>query len=248
MKKILFIFAGLFLLFSSSQASEVKISPSPLIGPEFSKGEHKGRGEVVYINYDEVYGGGIQGVKRFALTDRFALSPSLGAFHLTGDQTYIDDKAKKVEMDMDYSFITGGLRGEIQQKIKPVNFILFGGPLFHYGESESTTTSEVNQENDTVDSTDEGLGWEAGIQAALKTGPFTTTLFYRYEYLEVDTENDNAADNEIEADEEQTFTFKSSTLGIDILFENGMSLSALYGIPDDSDNEELTMLKAGFTF
>jgi|GEM_PF-3760696 opacity protein-like surface antigen len=248
MKKIIFIFTSLFLLSGLNQASALQIAPSPLIGPEFSKGDHKGRGEIAYISYDEVYGGGIQGVKRFALTDKFAVSPSLGLFHLTGDQTYTDDTAGKVEMDLDYSFITGGIRGEIQHKINPVNFIVFGGPLFHYGESESTTTSEVFQENDTVDSTDEGLGWEAGIQAALQTGPFTTTLFYRYEYLRVDTDNDDASGNQIETDSDQTFTFKSSTLGIDLLFENGMSLSALYGIPDDSDNDEITMIKAGFTF
>ena len=248
MKKAIIFFTATFILIFSTKSFAVQIAPSPLAGPEFEKGKHNGRGEIVYINYDEVYGGGIQGSKRFALSNRFALTPSLGAFHLTGDQTYTDEIAGKIDMEMDYTFVSGGLRAEIQQKFEPVNFIFFGGGLLHYGKSDSDITSEKFNENDSTESTDKGIGWEAGLQAAIKTGPFTTTIFYKYEELRVDTENDDSPDNQIESVEEQEFTFKSSTIGIDLLFNNGISLSGLYSIPDDSNKEKVTMIKLGFSF
>ncbi|MGE4519656.1 MAG: hypothetical protein AB7E04_09130 [Desulfobacteraceae bacterium] len=240
MKKAVIFFTAILIPLFSSSSFAVQIAPSPLAGPEFSKGVHKGRGELVYINYEDVYGGGVQGSKRFALSDRFAITPSLGAFHLTGDQTYTDKIAGKVDMDMDYTFASGGLRGEIQQKMGPVNFILFGGGLFHYGKSDSDLKTANSSGNDSIESTDKGTGWEAGLQAAVKTGPFTTTLFYKYDQLRVDTENDDEPDQE--------FTFKSSTIGIDLLFNNGISLSGLYSVPDDSNEDEITMLKLGFSF
>lgn len=234
------VFTAVLVLFSVGLVeAAVQIAPSPLVGPKFEAGVHKGRGEVVYINYDDVHGAGLQGSKRFALSNRFAITPSLGAFHLTGDQTYIDEIAGKVEMDIDYTFASGSIRAEIQQPLHPVNVIAFGGPLFHYGDSASEVGS------DKIDSTDTGYGFEAGLQAALKTGPFTTTLFYRFEQLRVKTDND---DDSGLTDEDQTFTFESSTIGVDLQFENGISLSALFAMPDDNDTDDITMIKLGFSF
>ncbi|MGM0623992.1 MAG: outer membrane beta-barrel protein, partial [Campylobacterota bacterium] len=198
--------------------------------------------------YADVDGAGIQGSARFALSDRFALTPSLGMFHLSGDHSYVDDTVGKVNQDMDYDFVTGGLRAEVQHRIERVNFIAFAGATFHYGKSDDTVTYADSDDRDVTESTDEGLGWEAGVQAAIQTGPFMTTLFYKYDYMRVDTENEDAQDNSVQTDEEQEFTFKSSTLGIDLLFNNGISLSGLYTMPDQSQSEDITMIKLGFSF
>jgi hypothetical protein len=243
-----FLFVTLIFSSLTVAAQAVQIAPSPLTGPLFEKGVHTGRGELVYINYDEVYGGGIQGVKRFALSDRFAVSPSLGVYHLTGDQTYTDPLMGAVTMDMDYTFAAGGLRGELQHRIGAVNLIVFGGGLFHYGESESDLSTAGVAGTDSVESTDKGLGWEAGAQAAIEIGPLTTIVFFRHESLRVETDNEDEPGATITSDPEQTVTFKSNTLGVDVLFKNGISLSGLFSIPEDSDDENVTMIKVGFPF
>lgn len=252
MKKSLLSIVTLSLLVASTSSFAAQIAPSPLIGPEFSKGKGQGRVEVTYINYENVYGGGVQGAKRFALSDTFALMPSLGVYHLSGDHSYSDATAGKVKLDMDYTFASGGLRAEVQKKLEPVNFIVFGGGLFHYGESKDTTTStSFGLEN--TKSTDKGLGWEAGIQAAIKTGSIMTTLFYKYDVMRVDTENEDDPNNQTITEANQKFTFKSSTLGIDLLFPNGISLSALYGMLDqpqgeDGQDVDITIIKLGYSF
>jgi hypothetical protein len=251
MKKSLLSIVTLSLLVASTSSFAAQVAPSPLIGPEFSEGKGQARVEAVYINYENVYGGGVQGAKRFALSDTFALMPSLGVYHLTGDHSYTDAIAGQISHDMDYTFASGGLRAEVQKKFEPVNFILFGGALFHYGESKDTTTATdptIGIEH--TKSTDKGLGWEAGIQAAMKTGPIMTTLFYKYDVMRVDTDN---KDNSGTAVANQKFTFKNSTVGIDLLFANGVSLSALYGMLDqpqgeDGQDVDITIIKLGYSF
>ncbi|MFP4039007.1 MAG: hypothetical protein ACLFS7_00575 [Desulfosudaceae bacterium] len=246
MKRMVWLLVGC-LLVGSGSVGAAQISPSPLMGPEFEAGVHKGRGELVYINYEDVHGAGVQGAKRYVLSNRLALSPSLGAFYLSGDQTYRDDVAGQVDMDMDYFFFSGGLRGEVQHRVGIVNFIAFGGALGHYGESDSETVTSFGR--DETESTDTGLGWEAGLQAAIQTGPVMTTLFYRRDSLRVTTENDDASGNATVSDSEQTFTFDNDTFGVDVLFHNGISLSALYSVLDDEGrNDGITIIKAGFTF
>lgn len=246
MKKSLLSIATLSLLVASTSSFAAQIAPSPLIGPEFSEGKDQARVEVAYINYENVYGGGVQGAKRFAFSDTFALMPSLGVYHLTGDHSYTDNHAGGVNLDMDYTFASGGLRAEMQKKFEPVNLILFGGALFHYGESKDTTTS-TNFGVENTKSTDKGLGWEAGIQAAMKTGSIMTTLFYKYDVMRVDTDN---KDDSGTAVANQKFTFKNSTFGIDLLFPNGISLSALYGMLDQPQGEDvdITIIKLGYSF
>jgi len=246
MKNSFFSIATLSVLIASTSSFAAQITPSPLVAPEFSKGVNQGRVEVVYINYEDVYGGGVQGTKRFALSDTFALTPSLGVYHLAGDHSYTDNIAGQVNLDKDYTFASGGLRAEVQKKFEPVNFILFGGGLLHYGKSKDTTTS-TNFGAENTKSTDKGLGWEAGIQAAMKTGPFTTILFYRYDEMRVDTKNE---DDTGTVDTDQKFTFTSSTVGVDLLFQNGISLSALYGMLDNEEGQDtdITMLKLGYSF
>ncbi|GAB6097469.1 hypothetical protein JCM14469_37230 [Desulfatiferula olefinivorans] len=243
-----FLFVTLMFTSLTVAAQAVQIAPSPLTGPTFAKGVHTGRGELVYINYDDVYGGGIQGVKRFALSDRVALSPSVGAYHLTGDQAYTDPVMGGVTMDMDYTFAAGGLRGEVQHRIGALNLIIFGGGLFHYGESESDLSVAGVPGSDRVESTDKGLGWEAGAQAAVALGTVTAIVFFRHESLRVTTDNEDEPGATITSDPEQTVTFDSNTLGVDVLFKNGISLSGLLSIPDDSDEENVTMIKLGFPF
>ena len=252
MKKSLLSIVTLSLLVASTSSFAAQIAPSPLIGPEFSKGKGQGRVEVTYINYENVYGGGVQGAKRFALSDTFALMPSLGVYHLSGDHSYSDAIAGKVKLDMDYTFASGGLRAEVQKKLEPVNFIFFGGGLFHYGESKDTTTSSTYDTSKT-DMTDTGIGWEAGVQAAIKTGSVMTTLFYKYDEMRVDSDTENDPNNEVVADKNQKFTFKNSTFGIDLLFPNGISLSALYGMLDQPQGEDgqdidITIIKLGYSF
>jgi hypothetical protein len=252
MKKPLLSIVTLSLLVASTSSFAAQIAPSPLIGPEFSEGKGQARVEAVYINYENVYGGGVQAAKRFALSDTFALMPSLGVYNLSGDHSYTSNTGSVDKIDMDLTYLSGGLRAEVQKKFDPVNFILFGGALFHYGETEDTTTSNTYGTSKT-DMTDTGIGWEAGVQAAIKTGSVMTTLFYKYDEMRVDSDTENDPNNAVVADKNQKFTFKNSTFGIDLLFPNGISLSALYGMLDqpqgeDGQDVDITIIKLGYSF
>lgn len=251
MKKSLLSIATLSLLVASTSSFAAQIAPSPLIGPEFSEGKGQARVEAVYINYENVYGGGVQAAKRFALSDTFALMPSLGVYHLTGDHSYANNIGSVDTIDMDLTFASGGLRAEVQKKFEPVNFILFAGGLFHYGETKDTTTNSSYISK--TDMTDTGIGWEVGLQAAIKTGPIMTTLFYKYDEMRVDTDTENDPSSTVAVDPNQKFTFKNSTFGIDFLFSNGVSLSALYGMFDqpqgeDGQDVDITIIKLGYSF
>lgn len=247
MKRSVIASVAVIVMLGSPALYGAQISPSPLVSPEFTKQKSEGRGEVVYINYDSVHGLGLQGAKRYPLSDQFALTPSLGVYHLQGDHRYSDSIAGNIKHEIDYNFVSGGLRAEAQHRHESVNFILFGGALLHYGKSDDTTTSdEFGKESMKI--TDKGVGWEIGAQASIQTGTLMTTIFYKYDEMRVDSSTKDSSSNQVVSDQDQKFTFKSSTVGIDLLFPNGVSLSGLYSMPDRSNSEDITIIKLGFAF